>query len=162
MGATPIAATTRYFAPEIVKILFVPTITSKSAPTREQLDGGKDLTAEISAIDGWTVSSDMIDAPDYGSRFTSQTSGRLKADNSSLTFYASQDTDDIRAILTRDTTGFVVIMWGGDVEGQLCDVFPIIVSSVGKSLPDNADADIQVMFAITSPPAEDVAIPAAA
>lgn len=160
MAATPITTAQRYFAPEICKINFLPAVANKNSPTRSEINAGTDLTPEISAINGWAVTSNLIDAPDYGSRFTSKTPGRTDAADSSLTFYASQDTTDVRELLPRDTTGYVVIMWGGDVPAQKCDVFPVKVSSNEKNLPDNADADIVVHFAITSVPAEDVAIPA--
>jgi hypothetical protein len=160
MGATPITETQRFFAPEVTQIIFVGTLADKTAPTRSEINGGKALQKECSAVDGFTVSSNLIDAPDYGSRFTSRNAGRTEVADSSLTFYQSQDTDDIRRDLPRGTTGYILIMWGGDVPTQLMDVFPVEVTSVGKSIPDSADADIQVQFAITSVPAEDVAIPA--
>jgi hypothetical protein len=160
MSATPITAAKRYFAPEIAKINFLPACANKNSPTRSEINAGTDLTPDVSAINGWSVTSNLLDSPDYGSRFTSKTPGRTDAANSDLKFYASQDTVDVRELLPRDTTGFVVIMWGGDVPTQKCDVFPVKVSSNAKSLPDNADADITVSFAITSKPAEDVTIPA--
>jgi hypothetical protein len=167
MAATAIDKADRFFAPEITKIVFIPEPVTpatfdKSEPTRVQIDAGKELMNEVSAVNGFNVSSNMIDAPDYGSRFTSQTPGRTSVADSSLVFYQSRDTHDIREVLPRGTKGFVLIMWGGDVPDQLMDVFPVEVTSAGKSIPDNADSDITVMFAITSEPAEDVAIPAAA
>lgn len=160
MAATPIAKTTRFFAPEVTKICFLPTVANKNAPTRSEINAGKDLSGEVSAVNGFTVTSGLIDAPDYGSRFTSRNPGRTEVADSSLTFYQSQDTNDIRTVLPRNTTGFILMMWGGDVPTQKMDVFPVTVTSAGKSIPDNADADITVAFAITSVPAEDVTIPA--
>jgi hypothetical protein len=162
MAGTPITETTRFFAPEVTQILFAGALADKSAPTRSELTGAKRLEKECSAVNGFTVSSNLIDAPDYGSRFTSRNAGRTEVADSSLTFYQSQDTDDIRRDLPRGTTGYVLILWGGDVPTQLMDVFPVEVTSVGKSIPDNADADIMISFAITSVPIEDVEIPAAA
>jgi hypothetical protein len=162
MGATPINATKRFFAPEITQIIFCGTLADYNNPTRSEIDGGKRLEKECSAVNGFTVESNFIDAPDYGSKFTGQNAGRTQAQNSSLTFYQSQDTDDIRRDLPRGTTGYVLILWGGDVPGQMMDVFPVEVGSAGKSIPDNADADITIQFGITRVPAEDVAIPAAA
>lgn len=160
MTATPLAPTTRFFAPEVTKIVFCPDVANKAAPTRVEIDAGTSLEKECSAVNGFTVSSGLIDAPDYGSRFTAKNAGRTEVADSSLTFYQSQDTDDVRNVLPRGTTGFVLIMWGGDVPTQKMDVFPVEVTSAGKSIPDNADADITIQFAITSVPAEDVAIPA--
>lgn len=164
MSATPITPTTgkRFFAPEVTQIVFCGTLADYTAPTRAEIDGGKALQKECSAVNGFTVSSNLIDAPDYGSRYTGQNGGRTTAENSSLTFYQAQDTDDVRRDLPRGTTGYILMMWGGDVPTQLMDVFPVEVTSAGKSIPDNADADIVVQFAITRKPAEDVEIPAAA
>jgi hypothetical protein len=160
MAATPIASTDRFFAPTVTKIVFCAAVADKSAPTRSEIDAGTELSGEVSEVNGFTVNGAQIDAPDYGTRFTSKTPGRTEAADSSLKFYQSRDTDDIRAILPRDTQGFILLMWGGDVPTQKMDVFPVTVTSAGKSIPDNADADITVMFAITSEPAEDVTIPA--
>ena len=158
--ATEIDPADRFFAPEITKIVFCVTVADKTLPTRSEIIAGKQLLSEVSAVNGFNVSSNMIDAPDYGSRFTSQTPGRTSVADSSLVFYQSKDTHDIREVMPRGTTGFILIMWGGDVPAQLMDVFPVEVTSAGKSIPDNADADITVMFAITSEPVEDVVIPA--
>jgi len=159
MSATPIAASERYFAPNITKGYFVPSISSKAAPTRPELDAGIDLTGEISAVSGWTVTGATVDAPDYGSLFTGQVPARTTAAASSINCYASQNTVDVREVLPRGTVGFMVWLWGGDVTGQKMDVYPVRVTTVGKTMPDNAASDLQVSFAISSEPAEDVAIP---
>jgi hypothetical protein len=162
MSATPITSTKgkRFFAPEVTQIVFCGTLADYNNPTRAEIDGGKRLEKECSAVNGFTVGSNLIDAPDYGSRFTSRNAGRTEVPDSSLTFYQADDTNDVRRDLPRGTTGYVLFLWGGDVPTQLMDVFPVEVTSAGKSIPDNADADITVQFAITSVPAEDVAIPA--
>lgn len=166
MAVTPLDPTTRYIRPGITKVYFVPTLASKDAPTRTELDAATDLTPEIAEVSGWTVSSDLVETPAWGTRFTSKVAGMVTADDSSITFYASQDTQDVRTVLPRDTTGFVVWMDGGDVSGAtntdlLMDVFPVTVSSVSKLRTASDPAEIEVSFAITSEPAEDVVIPAA-
>jgi hypothetical protein len=154
----------KFFAVGTTEILFCATIADKTSPTRAELTAGIPLCQpdrdDVSAINGWTVSSSLIDAPSYGTRFTSKIPGRTEVADSSITFYQDKTGADVREVLPRDTTGYVVIMWGGDVPASKMDVFPITVSSVGKSGPDNAAADLTVNFAITSIPAEDVAIPA--
>lgn len=160
MSATPLTTTDRFFAKGVSKIVFCSTLANKNSPTRSEIDGGKELSGEVSQVNGFNTTSNLIDAPDYGSRFNSKTPGMIEAADSSLQFYQDKTTHDVREILPRDTTGYILIMWGGDVPTQLMDVFPVTVSSVTKSIPDNADADITVSFAITSIPAEDVAIPA--
>jgi hypothetical protein len=158
------AAPVKFFAVGTTKIVFCTSISNPSSPTRSELDAGIPLCKpdrdDVSAINGFTVSSNLIDAPSYGSRFTSRIPGRTEVSDSSITFYQDITGDDMRSVLARDTSGYVVIMWGGDVEDSKMDVFPVTVSSVGKSAPDNAAADLTVTFAITSLPAEDVSIPA--
>lgn len=162
MSATPITPVKRFFAPEITKIAICTTVADKAAPTRANIDAGTEVLPEVSAVNGFQIAGNAIDAGDYGSRFTAQITGRTQVGDCSLVFYQDQGTDDVRTWLTQGTTVFVLIMWGGDVEGQLMDVFPAEVLSCGLSIPDNAAADITVSFAITSKPAVNVEIPAAA
>lgn len=162
MAATPIAGVDRFYAATVTKIVFCPAVADKSAPTRSEINAGTELSGQVSEVNGFTVNGALIDTPDYGSRFTSKIPGRTEAADSSLKFYQDRATDDVRSLLPRDTQGFILMMWGGDVPTQKMDVFPVTVTSAGKSIPDNAAADITVMFAITGVPAEDVAIPAAA
>lgn len=160
MAATPLAATDRFFAKKITKIVFAATVADKNGPTRSEINAGTELSGQCSEVNGFGTTSNLIDTPDYGSTFTSKIPGTTEASDSSLKFYQDRTTDDIRALLPRDTTGYVIIMWGGDVPTQMMDVFPVTVSAAPKSIPDNAAADITINFAITSEPAEDVAIPA--
>jgi hypothetical protein len=161
MSATPIAPASRYFAVGVTKIYFCPAIANLNAPTRPELDAGKDLSGEVADVDGWQVASNLIDTPDLLRTFTGQISGRTTSDASSITFYASEDTDDVRTLLPRDTEGFIVWLDGGDVATQKMDIYPVKVSAAPKlrTLGDEASR-IQVMFAISREPAEDVAIPA--
>jgi hypothetical protein len=155
----------KFFAVGTTKILFCATIANKNSPTRAELTAGIPLCEpdrdDVSAINGWTVTSNLIDSPSYGSRFTSKIAGRTEVSDSSLTFYQDITGADVREVLPRDTAGYVVIMWGGDAPASKMDVFPVTVSSVGKSGPDNAAADLTIDFAVTSIPAEDVTIPTA-
>lgn len=158
---TPVlAAKPRFYQPGITKIYFVPTLANYQAPTRVELTAGTDVTKQVRSIDGWLVASDLLDAPDMGSRFTSKTGGRTSADDSSLTFYGAQDGVDVRGLQPRGTVGFMVFMDGGDVEDYLMDVYPIEVSSLGKNRGDTDPFNLTVNYAITSEPAEDVEIPA--
>jgi len=154
---------TRFFAPEISKVLFATTLASPATATRAELTAATDLTGEIADLSGWTVSGGMIDTPDLGSRFTKQIGGRTTVDASSITFYADQAGTDVRTVLPRGTTGYVIFMDGGDVAAQPMDIFPVEVTALGKvrSTGDNA-LQMTVAFAVTGEPAEDVDIPAAA
>ncbi len=162
MAATPITASTRYINPETTIILFVTSISSKAAPTRVELNAGTNLVGENSASDGWNIASEQVEVPDMGHLFTGKIPGRLTADDSKLTMYASLNGVDARTLMPRGTNGFIVWMDGGDVAGYLMDVFPVRVASLGKtrSAEGKDAATIEIMFSITSAPAENVAIPA--
>jgi len=142
-------------------VYWVTTITTYTAPTRTEINAGKDLSWEIAEISGFSVASDTIPTPDLGTRFVPKIAGRINADDSSLNFYASSTGfTDARSVLPRDTTGFLIIMDGGDVAttGRM-DVFPATVTSVPKLRALEDPAQVQVTFAITRVPAEDVVIP---
>lgn len=160
MAALP--SSTRFFQPEISVVHFLPTIAATNLlPTRPEITAGTNLTKEIADISGWSVAANMIDTPDLGAKFVAQVAGRIKADNSSLTFYADKLGVDVRATLPRGQRGYIVFMDGGDVAttGKM-DVFPVEVSSVGKMRSTGEQAmQLTVSFAITAKPAEDLAIP---
>lgn len=160
--ATALATSERFFAPEITKIYWLPTIAATNlVPTRAELDAGTDLSAEIADISGWQVQGSAIETPDLGSRFTSNIPGRTSAPDSSITFYGDLAGVDIRGELSQDDNGYIWIADGGDVEAQLADVFPVRVNSIGK-MRSVGDAAFQIVvsFTITAEPAVDTAIPA--
>lgn len=161
MPATPIAAANRYFPTGTTKYVYCPLVANKLAPTRSEINAGTDLSGEIAAVDGWRVASELIEVPDINSRFTSKIPGRTSADDSSITFYADPSGADARGLFPRGTVGFIIRFDGGDVPGRKMDVFPISVSSAPKDMGTGDDAaTIEIMFAITSEPAENVTVPA--
>lgn len=164
MTATPIGTTNRYIPDGTRQYYWVDSIASKAAPTRAELDAGSDLTGEVAEVSGFTVSTDMVDAPDLGTRFTAQISGRIKAADSSLTIYLDDSSDDARSLLTRDKKGFVVQFPEGDDDGvsgtRTMDVFPVQIASASKSTKMGDPGTVEVAFTITSEPAVDVLVPA--
>jgi hypothetical protein len=160
--ATPINASTRYYRRGTTKVLWVPTVANKSAPTRSELNAGTALEFETGAMEGWSTTSETVQTPALGSRFTPVVGGAITAADSSLTFWASKDGDDVRTLLAREESGFIVWMDEGDVPGQTMDVFPVTVTSQAKVRELDSAAQIMCQFAITSEPAENVTIPAAA
>jgi len=162
MPATPIAPVTRYWPTGTAVWLWVPTMSDYQNPTREELDAGTDLTPELAASEGWNTTGETIETPDGRSRFTATIPGRITAEESSLTFYADPTGEDVREIMPRDAEGFIVRMLGGDTPGRKMDVFPVRVTTVSKlaNIGEDEAARIQVQFAITREPAEDVEIPA--
>ncbi len=161
---TKIAKTKRYFDPEITKVYFLTTIVAADfAPTRAEITAGKDLTDEIADLSGWTVTSEQIETPDLGSRFTKKIGGRTTAEDSSLTFYADENGDDVRTVLARSTRGFIVWCDGGDIEDNIAAVFPVQVLSNSQQRSVSGDAARRIVqFSITDEPNEAVELPAAA
>jgi hypothetical protein len=159
MPPSPLTPTVRYVPPGTRKVYWVTTIATYTSPSRGELNAGIDLSNEIADITGFTVTSGTADTPDLSSRFVSQIPGQITAASSSLIFYASNTSSDVRTVLPRDTAGFVVILWEGDVTGQRCDVFP---AKVTASAPDGNMQNperINVTFSITKIPAVNVVIP---
>ena len=161
MPATPITESVRYYRRGVSRVLWVPTIANRQSPTRVELDAGTALELEVGEVDGWQVTSETVEAPALGTRFNAKVAGPISADDSSLTMYASQDGEDVRTLLPRSTSGFIVWMDEGDVPTQTMDVFPVTVMQQSKPRGLDALGMIQVQFAITREPAENVTIPAA-
>ena len=159
MPPSPLSATTRYIPPGVRKIYFVSTISNYLSPTRGELNAGIDLSNEVAEVSGFTVTSDTTDTPDLSGRFVPVIAGRIKADSSSLSFYASSNSSDVRTVLPRDTAGYIVFLWEGDVTGQKMDIFPVkvTVSALDGNMED--PEKVNVSFAITKVPANNVAIP---
>lgn len=161
MAAPAITASTRYTARGTSRAYWVPTISNKAAPTRPELNAGTDLSTQLADSSGWSVKSNQIEAPDLSTRYTATIPGVITAEDSSLTLYSSKNGVDARALMPRDAVGFIVWMDGGDIASNKMDVFPVTVSSVSKQRQvDGGKADtLQISYAITSQPAEDVTVP---
>lgn len=159
MPPTPLTPTTRYFPPGTRKIYWVPTISNYNAPTRSELNAGTDLSAEIDTMNGWSLAGSTVDVPDMGSRFTSQVPGRLTSATNDVTCYLSQNGNDIRNLLPRDTNGYMVCLWEGDVTGQVMDVFPsrVVTQAVDTTVED--PGKVTISFAVTKLPAIHITIP---
>jgi hypothetical protein len=158
--APNITASIRYFRPGITRFVFCASVANKASPTRAEINAGTDLSNEVGEINGFQVTSAFDDAPDLGSRFAPKIGKRITADDSSLNFYSSSNSVDVRSLLPRDTVGFVLIMDEGDTAGRKMDVFPVVVAAAPKQRGMEDTAMIQVQFAITSQPSENVTIPA--
>jgi hypothetical protein len=160
MPASPMTSSTRYFRPGVTQVSYVPTIATQSAPTRAELNAGTALGGEISAIEGWQVTSNFLDSPDLASTFISKVASSTAADDSSLTFYASVNSIDVRSLLPRGTTGYIVFLDESDTAGRKMDVFKIIVAAAPKQRDLDSLAQIQVQFSVVAAPSENVTIPA--
>lgn len=158
MATVPVS--TRFFQPGIVKVYWLPAVAGPD-PTRAEITAGTDLTPELDDWAGWSYSTTFIETKDANSRIRPKLAGPVSLDDSSMTFNGSQDGQDVRQVLTRDDTGFVLICDGGDTEGYVGELFP---ASVGSVVPVRSlDADsfkVRVDFGVTNIP-RTVTLPAA-
>ncbi len=159
MPPSPLTPTVRYVPLGTRKVYWVTTIATYTAPTRGELNAGIDLTGELAEMNGFSVTSDAVETPDLSSRFTPKIPGRILADNSTITFWISSTSSDVRTVLPRDTSGFVVILPEGDVTSQKMDVYPAKVASAAIDTTIGDPAKILLTFTITKVPALNVAIP---
>lgn len=163
MAPVPVAnPTERFFSVEISKVYALTTLADLAAgATRPELEAGVDITNEIAAISGFSVTSGTIDVPDLGSRFTKKIGGRTTVEESSLTVYADLAGDDLRKTLPRGTKVYLVFCDQGDAVGLPYDIYECEVTSVGKVRSvDEQGFQLTIGFAITGVPAEDLVLPA--
>jgi hypothetical protein len=159
MPPAPLTPTLRYFPPGVRRTYWMATTANYLAPTRGELNAGTDLTAEIMAMTGWSVASDTIDTPDMATRFTSQIPGRTNASGSDITFYLSSNSTDVRGLLLRDTAGFIVQLWEGDITGQKMDVFPVKVTTQAVDTTVDDPGQVTISFSVTKIPGTNLVIP---
>ena len=148
----------------VTRIYFVPTIASTSLiPTDAEITAGTDYTAQINAIDGFSLENTPIETPDMASTFVSKIGGDDSAADSSLTFYEDSALDDIETDLAKGTSGYIVIFSKGKTPGTKgMDVYPVTVVSNSKAYTtDNEAAKITVQFTVTARPVFNQAVPTA-
>ena len=160
MPATAITASTRYVRFGITRVVFAPAVANILVPTRGEINAGTDLSGEVSEISGFQVNSEFVDTPDLLSAFTGKLAGRTTADDSSITMYASSNSIDVRALLPRGTTGFIMWFDEGDVAGRKYDIYPITVGSIAKNRDLEEPSRIIVNVAVTRTPTENATVPA--
>ena len=160
MPASPIAATQRFYQPGNTHFTFCPAIANTSSPLRAELNAGTDLSSEVYEVSGFSVSSELLDAPDFGSRQIQKIAGQITPADSALSMYRSFTSSDVRATLTRDTTGFMVVFPEGDVAGKKMDVFPVTVAAQQKVYDIKSPAGIILQFGITGKVQENLTVPA--
>jgi hypothetical protein len=163
MAPAPLNTTERYINPEVTVAYWVTAVADITAPTRLELDAvtSWDLTGEIAAMTGWEVSADRVAVPDLGSKKTGRITGRVNPGDAQITFYASSDTEDVRDIKARGDVGFIIILDGGDVEGQKGRAFAVEVSSLTPTVDvaGTEGARVMVDYSINDW-AEEITIPA--
>lgn len=160
MAPTPLTPTVRYVPQGVRKIYWVVTIATQASPTRSEMNAGVDLTAEIMSMSGFTLTSGTKPTADLSSRFTSQIPGEITSASSEIICWASSTSADARSVLTRDSAGFIITLWEGDVPTQKMDVWPVKVSATYIDTAVADPAQVHVQFTITKVPSLNVTIPA--
>lgn len=164
MPAPNIAAITKYTSRGKTDVYWVETMVDYTAPTRAELDAGTNLKNLVTASEGWNVETARIPVQTLGSRETPTLPGEVTFTDSSLTMLMDEQGVDARSLLTDDTEGYIVWLYGGDVEGNKMSVFPVTVASQSPQISVDGSAPDTMMFsfAITSNPARNLAVPAEA
>ncbi|MEW1700928.1 hypothetical protein [Streptomyces sp. NPDC091278] len=155
----------RYMRRGVSKFLFLTAIANlKAGASRAELTAGTDLSHRISDVEGFALENSAIETPDMGTDYTSSIPGEDKAENSGLTFYEDREDDSVETLLSKGVEGYVVILRKGDVpSSRSMDVFPVRVGARSASYTTAAEpAKFRVSFTVTSKPALDAVIPAAA
>lgn len=160
MAPPPLNPTTRYYPPGTRKCYFLTTTANYLSPTRAEINAGVDLSHEIESVTGFSLTAAMVNVPDMGSRFVQQIPGALESSKNNITFYQDQHSGDVRQIFSIGVTGFILMLWDGDVSGQLMDVFPVQVASVAPDPAVTKAAMLTVDYAPSAVPAIGVVIPA--
>ena len=160
MAGTPLAATVRFIEPSVAQYYWCPAIANTSAPTAAEINAGTILTGQIAAVNGFTTTSNTVDAPDFSTRFVAKIAGKIDAADSSFDFYRSSTSSDVRTLLPRDTVGYVIVAGEGMVTGKKMDVFTVTVTTAAKLHTDADPAKITISFALTAVPIAVVTIPA--
>src|SRR5579875_4127455 len=74
-----------YIPTGTTRYVWVPTVADITAPTATEISAGTDITNVVSAIAGFAGTSNTVDFPNAGSRWTSKIPGMITADDSSVT-----------------------------------------------------------------------------
>lgn len=165
MVATPLAQTARYIDTAITKCYYLPAVANINAPSRAELDAGTDLSPEVAATTGWSVTGAETAAPDLASTFDSKVPGKTSTEDSSITFYMDKTAGgaEVLDLFPRDTVGFIAWLHGGDIATNPLDCYPIRVRSQPKviDVTGGTASQVRVDYSVTSEPSENVAVPAA-
>jgi len=163
MPTPTLTASTRFTDQAVTKLYYLPSIAATNlTPTRAEMNAGTDLSGEVNDITGWTVTAAQIDTPDMATLFKSSIPGSTDSPKSDITFYTSKTGVDVRTLLPRGTTGYIMFLDGGDIVSNKAEVYPITVTANGvkRTADGKAASKVLVEFAITRQPAQGVVVPA--
>src|SRR5438045_52873 len=151
MVATPIASPGLYVPVSIRKINWYPAVANITAVTRSEINAGTDLSPAIpdDGVKGFTGKAEFADAPNFLGGLTPKVpKNQLTADDSTLDFYMSTTSSDVRTLLTRGLSGFIGMMWEGDTAAKKQTVFQVTVASQSPAPDGGNPARITIGFGI--------------
>lgn len=158
----------RFLRKGTTRFYWVPTIAAATKiPTAAEVTAGTRLDEQLHGVNGFSYETQFIDAPNFLSSITPKELGEDQLADSTLSFYELKSgTDTIRAVFVKGTTGFIVIFYAGTAgatpaAADKADVWPVTVGSRTRAYSaGNELAAYNVRFAVTSAPAEEIAISA--
>lgn len=159
MTAPNIGASNRFIPEGTTMFYYVATLAAYTSPTRAELNAGTNLTPEIAAAGDWAITSNAVNAPDLVSLFTPQIPGDITMGTTTIDMYSDVAGADVRALLPRNTSGYIVKFPGGDITGRKMTVFPVKVGSIPEATALNTPVTISITFYVTKIPAENIAVP---
>lgn len=160
MSAPPFSAATRFLDAGTSRIYWVQTIASTSAPTRSELNAGTDVTGEVAEIEGFALESELNGTTAFSSVVETSKPGMMRPSGTPRTvMYADEVGYDVRRVWSRGDTGHIVLLHGGDVAGNLMDVWPVTIAVVSKTFVMSEAAFVVVQFAVSGQPVTDVVVP---
>jgi hypothetical protein len=145
----------KYINRGTLKVWFVPTLASQSAPSIAAIEAGTDLTGRIAAISGFTFSATKVDTPTLDTLFDLSIAGTYAAEDSELTVYDINDASDAvkTALATVNTNGFIVFAPYGLTTTKKCEVWPVNVGSYSTTKTvENEAAKSMISVFITAAP----------
>ena len=134
------------FADGNTRVAFVPAIASQVAPTTTELNAGTLLQSVITAdgLMGFEATTAEVDTTSLASTFNTKTIGRDDFSGTGLRLKKQSATDTVFNLLTRGTSGYVVIRRGvaettAWASTQLVEVYPVTCGQT-KYLPPEANS----------------------
>jgi hypothetical protein len=155
------------FADGNVRVAYVPTISNIAAPTTTELNAGTLLQSTLTAdgLNGFEATTAEVDTTSLASTFSTKNIGRDEYSGTMLRLKKQTvGSDPVRSLLTRGTTGYVVIRRGISeatawASSQQVEVYPIICGRRKELSPEqNTVLRYEVPTPITSAPNPDAVV----
>lgn len=143
-----------------IRVAFVPTISNIAAPTTTELNAGTLLSSIVTAdgLVGFEATTAEVDTTALDSTFDTKGIGRDSFEGTMLRIKKQDGTDTVFNLLTRGTTGYIVVRrdvlsataW---TAAQKVEVFPIVCGRERNLAPEaNTVRRYEVPTMVTSAP----------